>query len=382
MTSTTKLLPSLSGKLGIIELNNPKIFHSIDLEMVHSFREILSVWHQTSSLRAILLRSGPAKRPAFCAGGDVRAVYDHGLDESEIHGKGMPGVYTSEMFRQEYIVNHMMATWDKPQISFWDGIVMGGGVGLSIHGKYRVSTENTIFAMPETAIGLFPDVGMMYWMPHLLPWSVASFLALSGARLRAPDLIHTGIATHFVPSERLDDLQKALIEATEAATDNADTDVLAPILMSFHEEPPKLDLVKTPILAHQSEIYEIFQEGDRVEDIVARLKSRDDPFSQDTLSNIEKMSPTSLKVTLEAMKRGKAMSTLEEDFKMEFRMSQAFMKEGSDFYKGIRAVLVDKDHNPQWSPATLEEVTDEMVESYFAPLGKNEWSTQSQFSNL
>ena len=413
-SSSIKVLPSLSGKLGIIEINNPKVFNSIDLEMVGALKEVLTSWH-SSSIKGILIRSSKeARRPSFCAGGDVKRVYNSGIDASQgPHGVGASGVYTAEMFRKEFIVNHMMAAWDRPQISLWDGIVMGGGVGISIYGKYRVATENTVFAMPETGIGLFPDIGSMYWMTHMLDWSVASYLALSGARLRAPDLLYTGLATHYVPSEKLDELQKSLAEASESSPSSATVpdetdDVFQPVLDSFHQDlqgvpgaggPTNANDAhpEGPFLAtHAAILKDVFGSEDAsMETIMARLKERSvgqdsnnnnnnkngdgsfgsapSQFSKDTLVTLGKMSPTSLKVTLEGLKRGKALPTLEDDLRMEFRMCQNFMKPGSDFYRGIRAVLVDKDNNPQWTPATLKDVTDEMVESYFAPLGENEW---------
>ena len=408
-----------------MEINNPKVFHSIDLDMVRALTEFWRTLDE-SPIQGLLMRpTRSTKRPAFCAGGDVKRVYESGIDASQgPHGVGAPGVYTAEFFRQLYVLNHMMNVWDRPQISLWDGIVMGGGVGISIYGKYRVATENTVFAMPETSIGVIPDIGSMYWMTHRLDWSVASYLALTGARLKAPDLLHTGIATHYVPSNQLDELQLALVEASESSvslTSPTETnDIFQPVLESFHQDPHHGTvsdgtavggntadvLSEGPLLVRHADIlHDVFGSIDTsMEAIMARLEERtighmqkdkvsveDDPsspsnwsasslpisssqFCKETLTALESASPTSLKVTLEGLKRGRTMSLLEDGLQMEFRMFQTCLKPGSDFYRGIRSVLVDKDRNPQWIPNTLEEVTDETVEQYFAPLDTNEWA--------
>lgn len=324
-------------------------------------------WHDDPTLKAILVNAAQAKRPAFCAGGDVKSIYEDTAKGGELN-------LSSEFFKQEYRVNYAIATWDRPQISLWDGIVMGGGAGISIHGKYRVSTENTLFSMPETAIGFFPDVGSLWWMTHLLLPGMARYLALTGARLNAPDLLYSGLATHYVPSGRLSELQEALVDAT---IKEGKGDVVASVLMAFHEEPPTKP--QDSFLAqHGRSINAAFENAATIEEVMVALSDLDNDFSKKTLEILEKMSPTSLKVTLEGLKRGGYTSSIGEDLQMEYRISQAFMKEGSDFYRGIRATLVDKDGKLEWSPSTVEDVTDDMVESYFAPLGDNEWQIPSK----
>lgn len=395
MRFTTKLLPSRSGNLGVLLLNNPKPLHALTLDMMHCFQDILKQWYQDDSMAAILVKANGAdtKVPVFCAGGDVKQVYLSGMnvnttatdgddDGSKLsittitHGQGVPGLDTAEFFRQEYYVNHMLATGNKPQISFWDGIVMGGGVGISIHGKYRVATENTVFAMPETAIGLFPDVGSMYWMPRLLmnnqkqQWSIATYLALTGRRLKAPDLIQTGLATHYVPSAKLGDLEAGLVLASQKRETE---DVAAPVLLSFHEHPPG-----EPTLDRAAIERAFGGDNTTVEAIVETLQGmQDTDFGRTTLETLMKMSPTSLKVTLEGLRRGAVCQSITQDLTMEYRMSQASMRPGSDFYEGIRAVLIDKDNNPKWSPALLKDVTDDAVASYFAPI-EHEWAIPSE----
>ena len=375
---TPLLLPSRKGNLGIFELNNPRPLHALSLDMIHCMND---VWKEWGDMKAIIVKSSPnTKIPVFCAGGDVKAAWKAGM-VGDGHGFGTPGLETADFFRHEYNLNYQMATSKIPQVSLWNGIVMGGGAGISVHGKYRVSTEHTTFAMPETAIGLFCDVGSMWWMPRLLTGGMANYVALTGARLQPQDLLYTGLATHYVNSERLDDLEIALVQASDVLNETATTaDALAPVLTSFHQTPP-VDPQDSFLAKHRSLIDESFQEKS-VEAIVTNLKTMNNEFSQNTLQTLSKLSPTSLKITLEGLQRGADCADIGQVLQMEYRMSQACMRPGSDFYEGIRAVLVDKDHNPKWSPAILEEVTEEMVESYFAPLGgggggEHEWEVPS-----
>jgi enoyl-CoA hydratase/carnithine racemase len=380
MRFTTKVLPSRTANLFVLTLNNPKALHALSLDMMHFFQDILKECYADDSVGALLVKSNTTgmKTKAFCAGGDVKRVYRSCLEEQDSNalGQGKPGLDSAEFFRQEYIVNHMMATATKPQISLWDGIVMGGGVGISVHGKYRIATENTILAMPETNIGLFPDVGSMFWMPKMLPHSVATYMALTGHRLEAADLLYTGIATHYIPSARLDDLESALSTASKSfkPTERAE-DFAAPVLMSFHEQPP-MDPHDSYLAQERPAIDKVFgilsDRSKGVEDVVESLENSNSDFGRKTAGILNKMSPTSLKVTLEGLRRGKDMSRIGDDLCMEFRMSQACMRIGSDFHDGIRAALVDKDRNPQWQPATLAEVTEQIVESYFLPI-EYEW---------
>eukprot|EP00980_Cylindrotheca_fusiformis_P021272 scaffold8194_cov118-Cylindrotheca_fusiformis.AAC.3 len=352
---TTQILHSRSGNLGILCLNRPNALHALTLEMVHGIRDAFQDWRDDdeTSLKAILLKSSKAKRPSFCAGGDVKAVYDNA---------------DPTFFHDEYQVNHAIATSRVPIISLWDGVVMGGGVGISIHGKYRVATENTLFAMPETAIGLFPDVGSMFWMTRLISRPLANFLGLTGQRLKAPDLIHSGLATHYVPSKDLADLEKALIDATISSPTSGDDDddaVAASVLSSYHQTIPTDDSF---LVLNQERIEKSFS-AKSVEDIVSRLMENDDSeFGTNTLQTISKMSPTSLKLTFEGLSRGATeCDTIAQDLEMEYRMAKACLRNGSDFFEGVRAVLVDKDHDPKWNPSTIPEVTEEMIEEFFAP---------------
>jgi len=378
MRFTTKIFPSRKKNLGILELNNPKALHALSLDMIHCMNDVWDEWNALPAekgLRAILVKATKdAKRSSFCSGGDVKAVWEEG-SQGDMHGKGIPGLLTADFFRDEYSLNYKMAVNDRiPQVSLWDGIVMGGGVGISIHGRYRVATEKTIFAMPEMAIGLFCDVGSMWWMPRILKGGLAPYVALTGARLKPQDLIYTGIATHYIPSGKLDVLEVALAEAT----DNEDVqipynDVIAPVLDEFNEWPTA-DSPHGFLQQHHSIIDKTFQEVS-VESIVSNLESfQDDEFCKTTLETLSRQSPTSLKVTLEGLRRGSNSPSVGVALQMEYCMAQAFMRSDSDFYRGIRSVLVEKSKDAvEWSPNDLERVTNEIVESYFAPLGEFEW---------
>lgn len=235
---------------------------------------------------------------------------------------------------------------------------------------------------PECKIGLIPDVGGTWWIPRLKLYSqwqnksmvggVGNYLALTGARLNAEDLIYAGIATHYVKSNKLEELKRALIDTSEGDDSSKLGDCAASVLTSFHDD--SIDLEQGSFLSqNRQDIDYAFDGKDSMEEIFTSLESMDDSkFGQSTLKTLKQMSPTSLKVTLEGMKRGAKVQTIGEALQMEYRITQALMKEGSDFYEGIRAVLVDKDGNPKWSPASLQEVTEEIVDSHFEELGDRE----------
>jgi len=385
MRFTTKILPSRSSNVGFIQMNNPKAFHALDLEMVRALVDILPAWQSDPSVKATIFSgSNESKKKSFCAGGDVKSIYLAGVEgkmtgkeETDQHGWGKNNVYTADMFREEYRLNYLIATQKKqlPQVSLWDGIVMGGGVGISIHGKYRVATENTLFAMPETGIGFFPDVGSTYWLPRL-SGGLGNYIALTGARLKASDLMYAGIATHYVPSERLEDLVQAIVnvskQANEGDSDSEhEADIAAGLLMSYHED---LGKEQSFLAQNREEIDEVFAMKNTVEEIMAALENSKSNFGLTTLSILQKMSPTSLKVTLDGINRGKKCADVGECLKMEFRISQRFMRRDSDFYEGIRALLIDKDHSPKWIPSVLEDVSDDRVASFFQSLKENELS--------
>jgi len=255
-------------------------------------------------------------------------------------------------------------------------------VGLSIHGKFRVATENTIFAMPETAIGLFPDVGSMYWLPRL-QGGIGNYIGLTGTRLKADDLIYSGIATHYIPSERLSDFKENLVEISKGIHNDGNDEVtksevsqLEDILTKYSSQD--IDPSQSFLAKNRTSIDSAFCDVNQVEDIVLNLEQDGGEFGSKTLTQMRKMSPTSMKVTLEAIKRGNSLRDVASSLVMEYRLSQGFMQHpNSDFYEGIRALLVDKDNSPRWNPTSLEQVSNELVLSFFNSLGDNDLSLPS-----
>lgn len=363
--------------MGVLLLNNPKALHALSRDMVDCAEDVLREWKNDPTIKAILIKSSlkETKRASFCAGGDVKSVYLEGVNEKQCQESETERKKPDDFFRYEYKVIHKIATCIDtiPVISFWDGLVMGGGVGLSIHGKYRVATERTIFSMPECRIGLFPDVGSMWWMTRLVDHrAIANYLALTGEQLKPADLLFTGLATHYVPSNRLEDLENALAEATticEKDGNKNEQDAVGSVLMSFHESIPT-DHCNISI---NKEIIETTFSGDSVEEIFANLKEANTEFSGATLEILRRMSPTSMKITMEGLDRGAQCETIEEDLRMEYRMAKACVQQGSDFYEGVRSLLIDKDNSPKWTPATLEGVTNDMIQKFFSPVA-NEWT--------
>jgi len=350
---------SQRGALGVITMTRPKALNALTLSMIRLIHPALEAWAADASVQAVVIE-GEGER-AFCAGGDVRAVWEAG---KQGHVAGEPGSLTADFFRAEYRLNHLIHHYPKPYVALIDGITMGGGVGLSIHGAVRIATERTLFAMPETAIGLFPDVGGSWFLPRL-PGGIGLYLALSGERLKAPDCLYTGIATHWAPAERL----PRIVEALERADWSQGRAGLRRALSPLTGHPGEAGILP----ALRPAIDRCFAGKESVEAVVAALEAEGSDWAKATLATLAKRSPTSMKVTFEQLRRGRVQS-FDSSMAMEYRMAQASMRQGSDFYEGIRAVLIDKDHAPKWSPATLGEVSDALVESYFAPLGKNELS--------
>jgi enoyl-CoA hydratase len=332
-----------AGLAAVATFTRPQALNALTFAMIRAYAPTLAEWAKDPSVRQIVQIGAGGK--AFCAGGDVRAVWEAGL-AAKRGGKADP--LTRDFFFEEYRLNRRLARFPKPVVSLIDGICMGGGVGLSVHGRYRVVTEKTLFAMPETAIGLFPDVGGAYFLPRL-PGRLGVFLGLTGERLKAADLLHLGIATHYVESAKLADLATALAsEAAEA------------VLLRFHSDPGQ-----APIRAHAAQIDACFAPS-TVEGILASLDSDGSEWAAKLAARMRKMSPTSLKISLAQLAKGPSLS-IEDALRMEFRMVMRCMA-ADDFYEGIRAVLIDKDHAPKWAPATLGEVSDAAVARYFAPL--------------
>jgi len=329
------------GRLGIVTLDRPRALNALTLGMIRHLDPMLASWAHDHAIEAVAIRGAGEK--AFCAGGDVRAVYEAGRRGTD--------VLTYEFFFEEYRLNQRIHRYAKPYVALIDGIAMGGGLGLSVHGRYRVVTERTMMAMPETAIGLFPDVGGS-WFLDRAPGKIGAYLALTGARIKAADALFAGLATHFVPAADLPALLDALTHTSPEAA-----------LHRYAADPGP-----APLATLKPRIDRAFAEP-RVAGILAALE-REGEWGAATAADLARKSPTSLKATLRVLQLNHRHE-LEECLKREFRLVQRCMV-GHDFYEGIRAVLVDKDHAPAWQPARLDDVSDEAIEAMFAPLDTGE----------
>jgi len=333
---TDDVLFERRGALGLITLHRPQALNALNRAMCLAIHARLDAWAVDDAIAAVAIQ-GAGER-AFCAGGDVVAVARAGQAGSSDW---------ENFFADEYRMNHRIATYAKPYVALLDGITMGGGVGLSIHAPYRVATNRLLFAMPETGIGLIPDVGGTHALPRL-PGEIGTWLGLTGARLGAADSLAAGIATHHVAPDAID----ALIERLAGGDDVAAT------LDAMHVEPGG----DTTVTALRDAIDFHFGH-DHVEAIVESLGQGDD-WAQAQRATILRMSPTSCKLTLRALREGRALS-IAGALENEYRLVCA-IKRGHDFYEGIRAQLIDKDRNPTWRPGTLEAVTETMVDACFA----------------
>ncbi|XP_030641753.1 3-hydroxyisobutyryl-CoA hydrolase, mitochondrial isoform X1 [Chanos chanos] len=344
----SEVLLETVGNAGVITLNRPKALNALNISMIRCMFPQLKKWEKDSETDIVIIKGAGGK--AFCAGGDIRAVTEAGKSGDSL---------AKDFFREEYILNNAIGTFQKPYVALIDGITMGGGVGLSVHGHFRVATEKTLFAMPETAIGLFPDVGGGYFLPRL-QGKLGLFLALTGFRLKGRDVQRAGVATHFVESQKLGALQKELVDLRSPSM----SDVTK--LLDSYQEQSTLDIEKPFVLQQHIEAINRLFQADSVEQIVENLKNDGSPFAQKQAETLAKMSPTSLKLTFRQLQAGATMS-LQEVLVMEYRLSQACMR-GHDFYEGVRAVLVDKDQSPKWKPSTLAGVSEQSVEESFASL--------------
>ncbi|MFQ5953528.1 MAG: enoyl-CoA hydratase/isomerase family protein [Kiloniellales bacterium] len=348
MRDYPEILFELRGGLATVTLNRAPALNALTLEMVRLLDARLVEWAADPAVRAILVE-GAGER-AFCAGGDVRALYEAGKA-----GGDLP----AEFYAAEYAMNHRIHRLDKPYVALMDGITMGGGVGVSVHGSHRVVTEHTVFAMPETGIGLFPDVGGGYFLPRL-PGALGMYLGLTGARLEAADCLYAGIATHYVASGRLGALKDALARADW----QADARAIDRTLNGLHEGPGA-----APLAAHRQAIDRCFA-AETVADIIGELEAQNTDWAARQLEILAAKSPTSLKLAFRQIREGAKMS-FAEVMRMEYRLTQGCMA-GHDFYEGVRAAVIDKDRAPKWRPARLDQVTDAAVDAYFAPLGERD----------
>jgi enoyl-CoA hydratase len=347
--SEPDLIVRREGAVGVIRLNRPKTINAVTLEMFRDIDKALDEFEADPAIGLILLE-GAGER-GLCAGGDIRALYESS------HAKGDLGKI---LWREEYILNARIARFPKPYVAFMDGIVMGGGVGLSAHGSHRVVTERTRLAMPEVGLGFFPDVGGT-WLLSRSPGEIGTYFGLTGQTMNGPDAIYARFADAVVPCGKIGALREALVNLPDG--------------VSSAEVKKTVDRFATgetagPVAAIQPQIDRWFAR-DRMQDIVAALQADGSELARSTLKTLSEKSPRGMVVALKLLRLARRSSSLEECLVREYRAAlQVFASD--DFREGVRAAVIDKDRNPRWSPRRIEDVTAEMVAPYFAEIGVEE----------
>ena len=343
---TPDLITRIEGKAGWISLNRPAALHALNLDMVHAMTAALQGWANDPAVECVIIDNAEGR--GFCAGGDIRF-----LQESALVG----GEAGRAFFHDEYQLNHLLFTYPKPVIAFMDGITMGGGVGISQPARFGIATENTRFAMPETGIGLFPDVGGGWYLSRL-PGRVGAYLALTGARIDGADCLAVGLATHYLTSKTLADV-KAQIASTPADIDT--------ILKAHSVGAPLAKIVEA-----RPHIDRLFA-SDRYEDILDALAADPSEWAAKTLGGLVTKSPQTCKVALRQLAHGVNFADFADNMRMEYRIASRVLTR-HDFIEGVRAVIIDKDNAPKWNPATPQGVTDALLDEVFATLPADlEW---------
>ena len=339
MPTEPSVLTRHDGRVGRITLNRPKTLNALDPPMIRAITHALQSWRDDPHIHAVVIE-GAGDR-AFCAGGDIRALRQHQLD-----GNRAP---VDAFFTEEYALNRMIASYPKPSIALIDGICMGGGIGVSIYGAYRVASEHAMFAMPETAIGFFPDIGATFFLPRL-PGQLGTYLGLTGARIHGADAVHAGFATQFTPRAEMQQLATALSQDGIAA-------------LARHAAP----LPAFTLQAQRAAIDTIFA-ADSVPEILNRLEQdNSDPahqtWARKTIETLRGVSPSALAWTLRILRQG-AHRTLQQCLDAEFALTHTTMRH-SDFIEGVRAMVVDKDRTPRWQPPRIEDVVASDIAAMF-----------------
>jgi enoyl-CoA hydratase len=345
---TTDIITRIDGHAGIISLNRPAALHALTLDMVRSMTAALQDWKKSRKVKCVIIDHAEGR--GFCAGGDIAFLRDSALNDGGASGR--------QFFYEEYQLNHLMFTYPKPIIAFMDGTTMGGGVGISQPARFRVATENTKFAMPETGIGLFPDVGGGWYLSRL-EGRVGQYLALTGARVAGPGCLALGLATHYLSSE-------ALAEAkTRIATEDADR--IEGILGTLSGAAPPSKIIDS--------LFDINRHfaSDNLEDIIASLEADESAWAMKELATLRSKSPQTCKVALRQLRESAALDDFAANMAMEYRIGSRVLLR-PDFAEGVRAVIVDKDHAPKWNPDSPEGVTDTLLDDIFASLpAEEEW---------
>ncbi|KAH7659147.1 Enoyl-CoA hydratase/isomerase protein [Dioscorea alata] len=347
---TDQVLVEEKGFARIVTLNRARQLNALSAPMIQELFRLLTEYEEDPKVKLLIMKG---KGRAFCAGGDVAAVVNSiAKDDWTVGG---------HYFWTEFTVNYIIATYSKPQVSILNGIVMGGGAGVSVHGRFRVATENSVFAMPETALGLFPDIGASYFLSRL-PGYFGEYVGLTGVRLDGAEMLACGLATHFVTSSKLGMLEDSLVKA-----DTSDHFAVCTIIDQFSQEVP----VKEGSAFNRLEIIDKCFSKRTVEEIIQALEQEAetaaDEWIKAALQSLKKASPMSLKISLRSIREGR-LQRVGTCLIREYRMiCHVLRKEVSkDFFEGCRAILVDKDRNPKWEPSRLEQIDDQMVDRYFS----------------
>ena len=340
----TDVLTFIDGKVGRIRLDRPKAIHALTTAMCDTVLDALTAWRDDPAVEAVMIDHAEGR--GFCAGGDIRMLAESGAKD---------GVEARRFFHTEYRMNHRLFTYEKPVVAFMDGITMGGGVGISQPARYRVATGNTRLAMPETGIGLFPDVGGGWYLSRL-PGRVGQYLALTGHRLDGAECIAMRLASDYLTSDRLDAAKSRIA---------AQPDAIEAILADLAAPPPG-----ATILAHQADIDRLFA-SDRLEDIYAALEADGGDWAIATLATLKTKSPQTMKVSLRLLAEGRQMVDFAAEMAQEYAVGSRVVTR-HDFIEGVRAVIVYKDNAPVWDPATPEGVSDDLIDAIFAPLPDGE----------
>ncbi|RJY09913.1 enoyl-CoA hydratase/isomerase family protein [Aurantiacibacter aquimixticola] len=350
---TSELNIHTHGPVGHISLNRPKALHALTQGMCEGIGEALLGWREDDAVSAVILDHAEGR--GFCAGGDVQLVRNSALEDGGAAGRAF--------FHAEYRTNHLMFTYPKPIVAFMDGITMGGGVGISQPCRYRVATENTMFAMPEGNIGLFPDVGAGWYLPRL-PGAVGKFLALTAARLDGAECLWAGLATHYLASDTLAEAKARMVAGEEPGA----------VLDALSAEPPEARL------AGNAEKIDLLFGSDKLEGIIATLEGDDSEWAAKELKAVRAKCPATSKVALRQFAANADCETFADNMVMEYRIASRMMLR-HDFIEGVRAVLIDKDNAPKWVPIEPEGVTETMLDEIFAaePQG-GEWTPFPQLA--
>ncbi|XP_020881302.1 3-hydroxyisobutyryl-CoA hydrolase 1 isoform X1 [Arabidopsis lyrata subsp. lyrata] len=359
MASQSQVLVEEKSSVRILTLNRPKQLNALSFQMISRLLQLFLAFEEDSSVKLVILKGNGR---AFCAGGDVAAV----VRDIE-QGNWRLG---ANFFSDEYMLNYVMATYSKAQVSILNGIVMGGGAGVSVHGRFRIATENTVFAMPETALGLFPDVGASYFLSRLPGFfgNKREYVGLTGARLDGAEMLACGLATHFVPSTRLTALEADLCRV------GSNDPTFASTILNAYTQHPRL---KPQSAYHRLDVIDRCFSRRTVEEIISALEreatQEADGWISATIQALKKASPASLKISLRSIREGR-LQGVGQCLIREYRMVCHVMKGeiSKDFVEGCRAILVDKDKNPKWEPRRLEDMKDSMVEQYFERVEEEE----------